>query len=457
MKKLMLVLVVCLITAGEVFAEISVGGGMEAAAMVQVIDYVDRDDPEWTPIGDPIVVSGFGGNNDNRSKLSLTFTADLKDTVGLYAEIALYPWWYDNRQQDILNFIDSIELDMFYGWYRPFEWFKIDVGRFNIDTLRGKVEGFNWGDYLGVGDGGTDSIFTRFEGRDAIALEFPGPFGDLVPALKNLYLGAMMYNIIEANSANNRGIYGGYTEAKYMLENIQAAVGYDIPNIGSARFQYIGVHPAPNTRKIADSDNNDSNNGPRFQAAFAYTGLPGLTAELGGTLSLLVMDPTVLVPALNDSGEIVYYEPRITVGNYLEPHRVSLGIQYDFGFDLSLRGGGEFSFGGYSEPTGSGRTDMAPVTKIYFSPSYKFNDRFSVAGDGGIEIYGDENYYDRLNKKGGVKYGFGAYAQWNFVNADCYIRAGISYAGGEGLGVDRSGPSKLDTLITIPVYFHLGF
>ncbi|MDR1586108.1 MAG: hypothetical protein LBS57_01485 [Treponema sp.] len=456
MKKTVLILFVCTLLTARVFAEISVGGSLEAAATVQFINYVDRDDPEWEPIGKSIVVGGFGGNNDNRSKVSLNFTANLEDKAGLYAELALYPWWHDNRQMDILNFIDSIELDQVFGWYRPFEWFKIDVGRFNIDTLRGKIEGFNWGDYLGVSAGGTDGFFTRFEGRDAVALEFSGPFADRVPALSGLFVGAMIYDLIEANTANNQEISGGYTEAKYMLENIQAAVGYEIPDIGLARFQYIGVHPTPNTKRVTASDNNDSNNGPRLQAAFAYTGIPNLTAELGGTLSLLVTDPTVLVPALNTSGEIVYYEPRVTAGSYLEPHRVALGAEYVFDFGLSVRAGAEHNFGGYSEPTGSGRTDMGTVTKIWLSPAYKINGNFSVSADAGFEILGDENYYGRLNKKGGLRTGFGVYAQWDVIT-NCYIRAGVAYAGGEALGTDRAGARKLDTLVTIPVFFCLGF
>ena len=460
MKKTYLLFALCALLAARIFAEVTVGASLEAVAAVQSIGYVERDDPEWNPIDKQIVVGGFGGNNSNRNKLTLNFTANLEDTAGLFTELVLYPWWHDNRQQDILNFIDSIELGQLYGWYRPFEWFQIDVGRFNIDRLRGKIEGYNWGDYLGTSAGGTDGFFTRFEGRDGFALEFINPFANLVPALSGLYVGAMMYDIIEANTANNQGIFGGYTEAKYMLENIQAAIGYEIPEIGLARFQYIGVHPTPNTKKVAAGDNNDSNNGPRLQLAFTYTGLPNLTVEAGGTISLLVSDPTVLVPALNSSGEIVYYEPRITKGNYLEPSRVALGAEYGLedllGLSLSLRLGGEYSFGGYSEPTGSGRADFGPVAKIWFSPMYKLNEKFDVAADVGVEILGDENYYDRLNKKGGVRTGFGAYIQWNIIS-DCFIRLGFAYAGGEALGNDRSGSRKLDTLITVPLYFKLGF
>jgi hypothetical protein len=455
MKKSILFAAGMIITA-SLFAEVTVGGTLEAVATLQSISYVDRDDAEWDPIGKTILVGGFGGNNDNRSKLTFNFTANLEDKAGLFAEIIFRPWWRDNRQQDVLNGIDTIEMDEVYAWGKPLDWFKIDAGNFNIDTLRGKLEGFNWGDYLGVSAGGTDGFFTRFEGREAIALEFISPFAAGVPALKGLYAGVMMYNIIEANTANNQGIYGGYTEAKYMLENIQAAIGYEIPAIGLARFQYIGVHPAPNTKRLTANDNNDSNNGPRLQLAFTYTGIPNLTAELGGTLSLEVVDPTVLVPALNTSGEIVYYEPRITAGRYLEPHRAAFGVEYAFDFGLGLRLGGEHTFGGRSEPAGSGKTDIGSVTKIWFSPRYQIFGNLKAAADAGLEILGDENYYGRLNKKGGVRYGFGAYVQWDFIS-NCFVRAGVAYAGGESLGLDRASAKKLDTLITVPVFFTYKF
>jgi hypothetical protein len=458
MKKIVFALIGCLLVLVQAFAEITVGAALDAGVMIQKIDYEDRG-ANWEPVDDPLWVAGYGRNGGNRAKLTLNFSGNLKGKAGFDSSLVFYPWWRDNRQQDILVDIDSIEIGGFSGWYRPFDWFRIKVGSFNIDTLRGKLGGFNWGDYLGVGAGGTDGFFTRFEGKDAVALEFLDPMKSLVPgvsALHGLWMGVMVYDIIEANSINNQGIAGGYSEAKYMLENIQVGIGYELPReIGHLRLQYIGIHNTSNIKRITDNDNNDSNSGPRAQAAFTFTMIPRLTVETGGTLSFLVEDPVNQVPAMNGNGEIVYYDPIITAGKYMEPHRLGLGAQYDFPFGLSLRGGGEVNFGGYSHATGSGRVDTGSVTKLWFSPSYRINDALLAGADVGINILGDEMRFDRLNKRGGYRYGFGAFLRWDVVT-DCYIQAGFALAGGEALGNDRVTPQILDRVITIPVIFHLG-
>ncbi|MDR3192282.1 MAG: hypothetical protein LBT87_04365 [Treponema sp.] len=455
MKKIVLVFMGCLLPLVQVFAEFKVGAALDLGVMFQRIDYADRG-ANWEPVDDPVWVAGYGRNGGNRAKLTLSFSGDIGGKAGLDSSLAFYPWWKDNRQQDILVDIDSIEIGGFSGWLRPFDWFRIRAGSFNIDTLRGKLDGFNWGDYLGVGAGGTDGFFTRFEGKDAVALEFIDPLKGLfpdIPALHGLWLGAMVYDIIEANPINNQGIPGGYAEAKYILENIQAGIGYELPrDIGHFRLQYIGVHNTSNIKRITDNDNNDSNSGPRAQAAFAFTMIPGLTVELGGTLSFLVEDPINLVPALNGDGEIVYYDPIVTAGKYMEPHRAALGARYDFPFGLSLRGGGEINFGGYSHATGSGKVDTGSVTKIWFSPSYRINGAFLAGADLGLNILGDEMRFDRLNKRGGYRYGFGAFLRWDVIT-NCFLQAGIAWAGGEALGNDRVTPQILDSVFTIPVVF----
>jgi hypothetical protein len=461
MKKIVVGFMVCLLPLVQVLAEVTVGGvtvgtALDAAVIFQRIDYADRGE-NWEPVDDPLWVAGYGRNGGNRAKLALGFSGDIRGKAGLNASIVFYPWWRDNRQQDILVDIDSVEIDGFSGWFRPFDWFRITVGSFNIDTLRGKLGGFGWGDYLGVGVGGTDGFFTRFEGKDAVALEFIDPLTFLnIPVLEGLWAGAMVYDIIEANSVNNQSIGGGYSEAKYILENIQLAIGYELPkDIGHFRLQYIGVHNTSNIKRITDNDNNDSNSGPRAQAAFTFTMIPGLTAEIGGTLSFLVEDPINLVPALNGDGEIVYYDPIITAGKYLEPHRAALGAQYEFPFGLTVRGGGEVNFGGYSHATGSGRVDTGSVTKFWLSPSYKINETFLTGIDLGINILGDEMRFGRLNKRGGYRYGFGAFVRYDIVT-NCYIQAGFGWASGEALGNDRVTPQILDQVITIPVIFHIG-
>jgi hypothetical protein len=467
-------LIMARVFAQEGIAEpkVKLGVTMDAVTAVQIIDYNHAASNGEPPISDPVVVGGFGRENGNRSKLNLSFTADYADKAGLYADISFFPWWQDNRDQDLLINIGAVELGQFGGWIRPLRWFTINAGRFELQKLRGKVDGYNWrnGSLIGAKAGGFDSVFTEFDGANALAVEIDDPFLNVLPVLKGLYIGGMIYNMEELGNANNQNVYGGYTEAKFMIENVQFALGYTIENIGLARVQYIGVHHVSNIESssalgIFAKANADDNTGPRFQAAFTFDSplVPGLIAELGGTMSLKISDPTTLIPGMNSDGQIPYEIPLETKGEFLEPHRIAAGVQYDFNSlgipvlnGLLLRLGGEYNFGGYSQPLGSGKTEYAPLTKIWFSPSYRFTNSFKVLADLGINVYGNQSAYGRISNKGGTRIGAGVYGQFTaFGNS--FIRMGVVYSGGYSLGQTPVEAYHLDDLISFPVQLHLEF
>lgn|GEM_PF-6932470 len=467
MKRTALLLIVCLVAPALAFAEIDVRitGGMEAAVTFQRVDYqvIDRR-PE--PLTNPLWVGGFGRDGRDLPKFHLGISASANDRVGFNGRLDFIPPWNDSRVTGDFEGVPVrapllVEIVEMAGWFQPFPWMRLNVGNFHLNNLRGQIEGFGWQYYLGVTAGGTDGFFTRFEGSNAVAMELINPLAALAPNnpwLEGFWFGAMVYDMFVSRVANNAGIHGGIKEAQFLFQNVQFAVGYEIPNIGHLRFQYIGVQPMANARRITDNDNNDDNGGTRSQAAFTFTAVPNLAVEIGGTFSHLVVDPINRIPAITPDGE---YETalRVLEGEYLNPHRVGIGIEYNFidllGLDLSVRTGFEFNWGGFTAPYGAGRTDIGTVAKIWLSPSVRVND-FVFGIDAGLNILGDEHYFERLNNRGGYRYGFGTWARWNAF-ANCFIKVGVFYAGGEALGLDRVEPRRLDSVLTIPVLFSISF
>jgi hypothetical protein len=448
-----------------VFAQsVKTGVTLDAVAAVQIIDYNHTAANGELPLDDPLVVGGFGQENGNRSKLTLDFTASYGDKAGLYTEISFYPWWQDNRDQDLLINIGSIELGQLGGWFQPLRWLKVNAGRFEIQTLRGKIDGYNWrgNGLIGAKAGSFDSAFTEFNGDNAIAVEIIDPVLTLFPRLKSLYLAGMIYNLEELGTANNQGVSGGYAEAKYITENIQLALGYTIKDIGLVRFQYIGIHHIPNIENssalgIFAKSNSDDNTGPRLQAAFTFDSpiVPRLLAEVGVTLSLPVTDPTALIPGLNADGQIPYEVPLETKGKFQEPHRVVLGGQYSFG-DLAARIGIEHNFGGYSQPLGSGKTEYASLTRIWISPSYSFTESLKLLADLGVNIWGNQIAYGRVDRRGGTRVGLGVFAQYTAFG-NTFVRLGLVYSTGYTLGKTPVEAYKLDDLLSFPIQFHWEF
>lgn len=449
---------------------LKLGVSLDAVAAVQSVAYNHISETGEAPVADPLITGGFGREDGNRSELNVNFTANYKDLAGLFADISFYPWWQDNRDQDLLINLGSVELGQVGGWIRPVSWLSIYGGRFEIPYLRGKIDGYNWAGstLIGAEAGGFDSAFTEFDGTNAVALELNGPFQNYVSGLKGLYLAAMIYNMEELGVANNQGVNGGYAEAKFIPENLQVALGYTIENVGLARVQYIGVHHVANistesANGVFAKNNEDDNTGPRLQAAFTFDSplVPGLLAEVGGTFSFPVTDPTSLIPGLNADGLNPYEIPLVTKGTFQEPHRVAAGVQYDFDAvglkGLAMRVGVQSEFGGYSQPEGSGKTEYAPLTKIWFAPSYRFTDSFKLLADLGVNISGNQRAYDRIDKRGGTRVGAGLFAQYTVFGNNSFLRAGIVYSGGYILGETPVEALHLDDLLSFPVQFHWEF
>jgi hypothetical protein len=155
----------------------------------------------------------------------------------------------------------------------------VQVGQIQGDVLRGKLDDF--GDVIPAD--GKDNIFQRFYPKTGILL-------DITP-VDGLYLGVALdvAGTAKVDNSSIRALYvaSGATQAQAdaaypdvdaipaklsdAYKAIQVGAGYTIKDVGMFRAQYIG--------SAVDK-------GGVIQAAFAYTGMEGLTVDVGAKYPL---------------------------------------------------------------------------------------------------------------------------------------------------------------------------
>jgi hypothetical protein len=253
-----------------------------------------------------------------------------------------------------------------------------------------------------------------------------------------------------ASTAARDGTWGVNRGISYVYENTQAAVSYAIPNIGLVRAQYVGAHPAVSTSATAVLPSGLwAITAPQIQAAFAFTGVPNLTIDVGGKYSLPVTDPKAEETALglDDGAE--------TKGTFKAPIAAGLGVKYVAG-SLTAYFIVDGKFAGSYKPDGTEAIDLGIEVRPWVTVNYKLNDTFTVQGEGGIVYAGDSEQDGHVVAAGGVRYGFGAYLQANIGSSSYYVRTGANYSGGEGaqIGTDAK---KLNGIFNVPVLFSVTF
>ena len=165
-------------------------------------------------------------------------------------------------------------------WVKPWDFLMFELGKFNNDTLRGKVGDTLFNTWV-LYSGDNDSIFQRFAGR-------PGAMISLTP-VEGLFVGAKI------NVTNKPNAYDSFmpiqkdaisdpTDPRYdprypwiwdnaadIYRYIQAGVGYEIKDVGHARFQYLGAQKQEH---------------PGFELAFALTSVENMMLDIGFKLPL---------------------------------------------------------------------------------------------------------------------------------------------------------------------------
>jgi hypothetical protein len=266
MKKLLIVLLALTVVGALVFAEdapaasISVGGWGRAFYDVVASNGTDSwvtAGPGWANNGARVGVS-FNGNSEN---------------VGF------------NWNPGVSNNQMTPVCDIAKIWVKINPMVTVQVGKIQGDVLRGKID--DSGDV--VATAGKDDIFKRFYPNTGLLL-------DITP-VEGFYIGAAIDSADTVTSVTTytvdptgaspfaidpaTGIIDSYivettsvttpTKASDAYKAIQIGAGYTIKDIGQFRAQYIG--------SAVDK-------GGVFNAAFAYTGMAGLVADLGAKFAM---------------------------------------------------------------------------------------------------------------------------------------------------------------------------
>jgi hypothetical protein len=289
-----------------------------------------------------------------------------------------------------------------------------------------------------------------------------------------------------ADTYTNWNPWGASKGIAYVYENTQAAVSYAIPNIGLARLQYKGAHPAltlnsgaaqrdeswvlnPDGTITHIAARNETAPGllpsgiwsitaPEIQFAFAFTGVPNLTVDVGVKYPLPVSDPKTVEKSLGaDDGTE-------TLGSFQAPISAALGVKYVAGnLTATIIADGKFA-GSYDRDVVSPAPDPDAIKlgmeiRPWVTVQYKINDTFTAQAEGGIVFAGESKQGDNVVASGAVRYGFGAAVQTTFAPS-CTLRSGITYAGGKAVGYDGGvDPEavKLPGVFSVPLVFGVSF
>ncbi|MDR2485908.1 MAG: hypothetical protein LBD55_11020, partial [Treponema sp.] len=340
-------------------------------------------------------------------------------------------------------------------WVKPVDWLKFDVGRFNEDILRGKIGDDNWHSYT-VAMKGKDDIFTRFKGD-------VGALAGLTP-VEGLYIGLLVPSFAQFESnkpdhtsgAPNGNTTGDSNRALRVYERIQIGLGYEIQGIGLARVQVVGANGAKDTNGAEGVDPktltfSSTAQAPRFEAAFAFTGMEGLTVDFGLKFWIPIKD--WLDPADTwdeDKDEYVKLEK---TGTYFKGLQFALGAQYALG-DLGVAARVDAKMlENYESDDGNNKYTAPLNLNFHLWPSYNLG--FATLGiDFGLEVNGKSKRETPAGstdgEEDGVRIGFGAWLKKSFGNSS--IKGGLAYRAGT-----EFGGKKENGIFTIPIVFDYSF
>jgi len=311
MKKLLVVLLALLTIGAALSAEIklSAWGRFFMVPYSQVNNSADVGGTN----PDPTVNAGPGWGGKGRVGFQVN---GVSDNVGFQLNVNSDPSGSPN-----ISIGDQAKI-----WVKFNDMIKVEGGIVQFDGLRGKIGGNSPVCYNGVGD--EDTIFQRiytgngstYNGSSAAV----GMVAEIFPA-DGITIAASL-------DVGDTGFNNAYS-------SMQVAAGYKIEGVGLARAQYIG-----DTKKI--------------QAAFAYTGMAGLTVDASFTMIYDSSAQNIVVAAASYSKDALAAMVRTkvllpaTIGGVDKKLDLGLHGYGQYKIDSLISAGLEFAF-----PTIIGKTD----------------------------------------------------------------------------------------------------
>jgi hypothetical protein len=458
MKKALVVLLILAVAGGLFAQEFSLGGRVDTWLIP--FQYIDRD-------GDALMGAGLGRDTNNGNGVRARLFGEAKtDTLGLKIQLQFYP----TGTGAVVQFDDNVEI-----WWKPIDWFQLDVGKIVSDPLRGKIGDGSWMDGVTVLSYNGDEIFSRFAGS-GVNNGGSGAAGALASfKFGDLFIGALLPNLApfgespatardpltgaKANVYETANYNNGANVLGRQYERIQFAIGYTIPDIGLVRAQYVGANAVASTGFFTGTAS-VSITAPRIEAAFALTAIEGLTLDIGGKVPLPVKADSV--DTWTGSPK---YEWKAGTGDWTAqaPYQVSVGASYKASDALTIVGRVDGKFGGSYDigTSGSEPIKFGPEINFHLFPTYNLGP--VVLGlDFGLAWYGSYTYdgdvigssdaplagIPELN--GGIRAGGGLYVQKTWGGST--IRGGLAYKAGTKVnGVQE------DAIFTVPIVFEYAF
>ncbi|MDR0411030.1 MAG: hypothetical protein LBH75_03555 [Treponema sp.] len=387
MKKLMALMVVSVLTAGAVFAQVSLGGDVSSF----FIPFRSTIDPDGKVKSTAAVQDSFGGPDLNTS----IYIKGVSDLAGFNFTLrAAYGDGSAGGAQTV-----RARPDM-YVWIQPHNILKLSFGTMTDSTLAGTVGASNFAPYvldpgkadrLELGDS-QFNIFTQFnpnaEGNKDGNSNLYAPAVSAAAMItltpvEGLFIGAFIAPELEGINGTGlgSGTDGDFYDVERIYKNLQFGVGYTIPNIGLARAQYIGW------RNVVE-------------LAFQLTMIENLNMDFG-----------VKIPWMGDDSKndaINYKKHR--------DYQFSLGTDYTAGeFNFMCRV--DTAFNGYNGNEGDLQyydTLNGLDLLVYAAPSYNLG--FAKAGlDLGFEYRGvDKRSGEDVENTDGMQFGAGLWLERAF-------------------------------------------
>jgi hypothetical protein len=242
MKKLVSVLFALLLVGSFAFAEVAVGSWSRIIFVPAASS--SQDGAENTAFTGPSWAKG--------ARVGLGFSAS-SDQAGMKLDV--------HANGTVLEIGDQAKI-----WVQPVPMLKIQAGKVQEDTLRGKFDDSNILNGLAGFNGvpGKDTYFTRFYPKAGLVISSTPAEGVFVAAALDAGAWDKTWNPTVGEEGFEYTAQDTLTED--MIKTVQIGGGYTIPNIGLARAQYIG----------------GLDNAPAWlEAAFAYTGMEGVLVDAG--------------------------------------------------------------------------------------------------------------------------------------------------------------------------------
>jgi hypothetical protein len=338
-------------------------------------------------------------------------------------------------------------------WVKPASWLRVDLGKYLYDELRGKYNNTDYHNYVLPFYKTADDVFRRFssdrngdgtlgalvrltpvEGL-TIGANFngPNPFGSTKTVAVYANKDRASHNwTTHKDGVDGSGVLTGINpttgepvsykwEARDFYSNIQIAVGYNIPNIGLARVQYLGAEPSIALSLTAleaaikngtDYFTNANVRAPTVQVAFALTAVQDLTVDLGLTLPFKV--------AFDEK----HSQSAVADTEYQKPITIALVARYKTG-DFAVDGRVDTTLGGSTKVGDADAEKEGLVLQVNLVPSYNLG--FVVAGaELGFAIKGTDSVGSTAtDDTGGTKFGAGLWLQKNVANG--YLKGGFGF------------------------------